>query len=140
MVRSGGMKFAQQLKALEGSAAPEWRGKFIHYKELKKAIKLCRCVCLASCLWRPVSSLEEGPVASGKGRIPYCAGLKMSCSSSSRGQGSPLPYICIVSQGVLLIANDSKQLHAVKVRQLVERALLPSSRSWKPAAPTTTAA
>lgn len=38
------MKFAHQLKALEGSAAQEWRGKFIHYKDLKKAIKLCKYV------------------------------------------------------------------------------------------------
>lgn len=44
-----GMKFAQQLKALEKNAAPEWRGKFINYKALKKAIKKCRCACQQQC-------------------------------------------------------------------------------------------
>lgn len=38
------MKYAQYLKALESDAPPEWRGKFIGYKRLKKAIKHLRSV------------------------------------------------------------------------------------------------
>ncbi|CAK0780442.1 hypothetical protein CVIRNUC_005055 [Coccomyxa viridis] len=34
------MKYAQYLKALESDAPPEWRGKFLGYKRLKKAIKI----------------------------------------------------------------------------------------------------
>ena len=36
------MKYAQYLKALESDAPPEWRGKFLGYKRLKKAIKQLR--------------------------------------------------------------------------------------------------
>lgn len=36
------MKFAQQLRSLEEVCAPEWQGKFIKYKSLKKRINLCR--------------------------------------------------------------------------------------------------
>ncbi len=36
------MKYAQYLKALESDAPPEWRGKFLGYKRLKKAIKILR--------------------------------------------------------------------------------------------------
>lgn len=39
------MKYAQYLKALESDAPPEWRGKFLGYKRLKKAIKHLRSVC-----------------------------------------------------------------------------------------------
>lgn len=64
------MKFAHQLKALEGSAAQEWRGKFIHYKDLKKAIKLCKYVrvlshmpptlvgLLLTCTWPAIEGTE----------------------------------------------------------------------------------
>ena len=38
------MKYAQYLKALESDAPPEWRGKFLGYKRLKKAIKILRSV------------------------------------------------------------------------------------------------
>ncbi len=40
------MKFAQYLKALEFDAPPEWRGKFIGYKRLKKELKNLRLVLL----------------------------------------------------------------------------------------------
>ena len=30
------------MAALETDAPPEWRGKFIHYKALKKLLKACR--------------------------------------------------------------------------------------------------
>ena len=33
------MKFAQQLKLLDAEAPPEFQGKFIKYKQLKKVIK-----------------------------------------------------------------------------------------------------
>ena len=36
------MKYAKYLKALESDAPPEWRGKFLGYKRLKKAIKQLR--------------------------------------------------------------------------------------------------
>ena len=44
------MKYAQYLKALESDAPPEWRGKFLGYKRLKKAIKQLRCACRHGCL------------------------------------------------------------------------------------------
>ncbi len=33
------MKYSQYLKALDSDAPPEWRGKFLAYKQLKKMLR-----------------------------------------------------------------------------------------------------
>lgn len=35
----GNMKYSQYLKALDSDAPPEWRGKFLAYKRLKKMLR-----------------------------------------------------------------------------------------------------
>ncbi|CAL5221648.1 g3875 [Coccomyxa viridis] len=42
------MKYAQYLKALESDAPPEWRGRFLGYKRLKKAIKHLSAVAVST--------------------------------------------------------------------------------------------
>ena len=64
------MKYAQYLKALESDAPPEWRGKFLGYKRLKKAIKHLRYVYLYGATLNP-------SVCQCSTLLPTLAGLQL---------------------------------------------------------------
>ena len=92
------MKYAQYLKALESDAPPEWRGKFIGYKRLKKAIKHLRLV-----LYPPICASKHPagtlPVqTSPKCTCEFCPEYFVAWYSRLSLSMAPVPGNCVLKE------------------------------------------